>query len=333
MTSSAPEAPVATGSALGLSLRLDAAIDVPGLTPADARSARSARVRVDPEELRERWRAVAHGAERVRELRDGDALVLAVDHAPPAGYLLDAPGFARVLVAGDGSELLCDPEPGSEEWTTPLLAQALPLAATLQGLEVLHASGVRMGDGPLAGRAALFSGPQGAGKSSLAAALVRRGATLLSDDTVAIEQCEGALLAHGGPALLQLREQERERLSDQERAALGPETRALGRHRFAAAGACASAGPASAAPVPFGALLLLERATDGPLFERLRAVDPFALLACTFNLSVRSAERLTRHLDLAVALAATQRIYRVRVQPGVDATQLADALLERLPEP
>ncbi len=66
--------------------------------------------------------------------------------------------------------------------------------------------------------------------------------------------------------------------------------------------------------------------------ERIEAVDPFALLASTFNLSVRTPERLTRHLDLAVALAATGRIYRVRVQPGIDATRLADTLCERLPE-
>ncbi len=66
--------------------------------------------------------------------------------------------------------------------------------------------------------------------------------------------------------------------------------------------------------------------------ERIEAVDPFALLASTFNLSVRTPERLARHLDLAVALAATRRIYRLRVQPGTDATQLAEIVRERLLE-
>ena len=60
--------------------------------------------------------------------------------------------------------------------------------------------------------------------------------------------------------------------------------------------------------------------------ERIDAVDPFALLGSTFNLSVRTPERLIRHLDLAASLAATGRIYRLRVQPGIDATQLADVL-------
>jgi len=346
MPSRAPEAPAATRGALalGLSLRLDAAIDALGLTETDIDSAGAARVRVDPEELRERWRAVAERAERVRALGDGERVFLTVDFVPETGYLLDAPGFARMLVSPDGREILCNPEPEQERWEAPLLAQALPLAATLQGLEVLHASAVAVGDGPLAGRAALFSGPQGAGKSSLAGALVRRGATLLSDDTVAIEQREGTLLVHGGPALLQLRGEELERLRANERAALGPETRALRKHRFAVAatgrpqagapvpGTPASARPQSPAPVPFGALFLLERAAEGASVERLRAVDPFALLGCTFNLTVRTRERLTRHLDLAAALAGSDRVYRLRVTPDIDATRLAAILQETLPE-
>jgi hypothetical protein len=219
----------------------------------------------------------------------------------------------------DGGELLCDPLPGSAEWTTLIPAQALPLAATLRGLEVLHASGVVLG-----GRALLFAGAPGAGKSSLAAALLHRGAVLLSDDTVALELRDGAPLAHPGAALLHLQSGEHDRLSEDERAALGaaatfPHKRR--HHPFV-----------SASPAPFGGLFLLERAADGPPIERVAAVDPFALLASTFNLSVRTPERLVRHLDLAAALAATDCIYRLRVQPGVNATQLAGAVCEQLPE-
>ncbi len=83
----------------------------------------------------------------------------------------------------------------------------------------------------------------------------------------------------------------------------------------------------TASPAPFGELFLLERSTHGPPVERIEAVDPFALLASTFNLSVRTPERLVRHLDLAAALAATGRIHRLRVQPGMNATQLADTVL------
>jgi hypothetical protein len=343
-----PEAPTnpvreraARSTAFGLSLEVDPGIEIPGIeipgildapavrnldAPAPGRpvsalaSQPPTRVRLDPQELARRWSRVENTPERVRELRDGGAVLLTVELAPPAGYLLHAPGFGRILIAPDGTELICDPEPGSSEWVTLLPAQALPLAATLRGFEVLHASGV-----VLRGSAALFAGPPGAGKSSLAAALLCRGAAeLLSDDTVALQLRGGALIAHPGAALLHLQASENERLSTRERAILGPSTAFLSKRRYSPS--------VIASPVSFGELFLLERSTHGPPIERIEAVDPFALLACTFNLSVRTPERLVRHLDLAVALTATKRIYRLRVQPGTDATQLVEIVHEHLLE-
>jgi hypothetical protein len=318
-----PEAPaVAFAVAFGLTLEVDPRIEIPGIAGVDAPSDRAARqvptcVRLDPAELEQRWNAAAETAKRVREQRDGEAVLLSVDFAADAGYLISAPGVGRILVAADGAELLCDPEPGIAEWTTLIGAQALPLAATLQGLEVLHASGV-----VLAGKAVLLTGPPGAGKSSLAAALLQLGAALLSDDTVALEARDGSLIAHPGAALLHLRDAEHDRLSDSEREALGPGATFPGKQRYSPS--------VRASPTAFGGLYLLEHSSDGPPIERVEAVDPFALLASTFNLSVRTPDRLARHLDLASTLAATKRIYRLRVLPGVDATQLAHTLHEHL---
>jgi hypothetical protein len=325
-------------TAFGLPLELDPGIDIPGIAALDDHAARDpdarpaagplasppgsrqpTRVSLDPGELARRWSGAEHAAERVRELREEDVTLLTVDYAPPAGYLLHAPGFGRILSSPDGTELICDPEAGNPEWTALLTAQALPLAATLRGLEVLHASGVA-----LRGRAALFTGPTGAGKSSLAAALLRRGATLLSDDTVTLELRDASLLAHPGVGLLQLLADEHERLSARERAVLGPADAFMDKQRYTPTMATST--------VPFGELFLLERSSDGPIVERIETVDPFALLAGTFNLSVRTPERLVRHLDLAVALAATERIYRLRVQPGMNATELAEIVHARLLE-
>jgi hypothetical protein len=326
-----PEAPAGTvaestlhGAAFGLRLEIDPGIEIPGVGAATAPPPSSShfpttRVRIDPAELERRLRPAAPSAEVVRELRDGDAVLLTVEFARPAGYLLRAPGVGRILVAPDGGELLCDPLPGSVEWATLIPAQALPLAATLQGLEVLHASGVVVD-----GKAVLFAGAPGAGKSSLAAALLHRGAALLSDDVIALESREGVLVAHPGAALLHLQAVEHNRLSERERAALGAPTAFPHKPRYHPR--------VSASPAPFGGLFLLERSTHAPPVERLAAVDPFALLASTFNLSVRTPERLVRHLDLAAALAATGRVHRLRVQPGVNATQLADAVRQQLPE-
>jgi hypothetical protein len=315
----------ARSAAFGLPLEIDPRIEISGIpvldAPPPAAPAQAAtRVRLDPRELARRWSSAEHTPENVRELRDGERLLLSVELAPPAGYLMHAPEFGRILIAPDGTELLCDPEPGSSEWSTLLTAQALPLAATLRGLEVLHASGV-----VLMGGAALFAGPSGAGKSSLAAALLRRGATLLSDDTVALEPRDGTLIAYPGAALLQLGATEHERLSTRERTVLGAPETFLGKQRYSPS--------VSASPAPLHELFLLERATHGPPIERIEAVDPFALLASTFNLSVRTPERLRRHLDLAVALAATEHVYRLRIQPGVNATQLAEIVHEHLAAP
>jgi hypothetical protein len=313
-----------THTAFGLQLELDPRIAIPGLAPAAAGSGTTgatsppSRVRLDPHELERRWQARSAAPTRVREVRFGEELIRTIDFAEPAGYLLWNRDHGRVLISPDGRELLCEPDPANEQWGTIVAAQALPLAATLRGLEVLHASGVVIDD-----RAVLITGPAGAGKSSLAAALLRAGGRLLSDDAVALQLRDGALIAHAGSLAVQLRAAEHERLSATERAALGhPAGTAEGKQRYVS-----SVAPP---PAPLGVLFLLERSAAQPTLERLDAVSPFALLASTFNLSVRTAERLRRQLDVVSAIAAGGAVHRLRVQPDVDATRLARLVLDHL---
>ncbi|HWY90159.1 MAG TPA: hypothetical protein VNY31_05750 [Solirubrobacteraceae bacterium] len=307
-------------TAFGLALRIDPRISIPelGSRPDSVSAELPSHVRVDPDELRRRWDALATRPERVREIHYGETLLRSVDVAEPAGYLLWARDFGRVLISPDGIELLCEPDPANEDWASIISAQALPLAATLRGLEVLHASGV-----VLDGRAVLVTGPPGAGKSSLAAALVRAGGQLLSDDAVALALSDATLTAHSGSVALQLRAAEHERLSAEERAALGRLAGSIdGKHRYVSTGVPDAA--------PLGGLFLLERSAAEPAVERLGAVDPFELIASTFNLSVRTPERLRRQLDVVSAIASGGLAHRLRVQPGVDAGRLAAIVREHM---
>jgi len=183
---------------------------------------------------------------------------------------------------------------------------------------VLHASGV-----VLRGSAALFAGPQGAGKSSLAAALLRRGAALLSDDTVALQPRGGALIAHPGAALLHLRADEHERLSTRERAVLGSPTAVLGKQRYSPS--------VTASPAPLRELFLLERSTHGPPSSASRRSTPSRCWRApsTCRCGRQSAWSATRPGGRP---GRHGRIYRLRVQPGIDATQLAEIVHEYLLE-
>lgn len=308
--------------AFGLPLRIDPRIAIPGLggavpAPLDLRRSPSL-IMLAAEELERRWRSSRHAAARMREIRFGEALVRTVDFAEPAGYLLWAQGYGQVLISPDGLQLLCAPDLANPQWAGILAAQALPLAATLRGFEVLHAAGVM-----LDGNAILFAGPSGAGKSSLAAALVGIGARLLSDDAVALELSDEVLIAHSGSLALQLRAAEHERLSGNDLECLGRAAGTIeGKHRYI--------GNAMPACGPLGCLFLLERSERQPAIEQLHAVDPFELLASTFNLSVRTPERLRRQLDCVAALAASGCVFRLRVQPGIDASRLAELVHEHL---
>lgn len=307
-------------TAFGLALLIDPRISAPGLgqSHSSAPARAPSRVRLDAEELHRRWAALTTRPVRVREVYAGKTLLRSVDFAEPAGYLLWVRDFGRVLISPDGFELLCEPDPENPEWATIVSAQALPLAATIRGLEVMHASGV-----VLDGRAVLLMGPAGAGKSSLAAALLRAGAELLSDDVVALALSDGTLLAHAGSMALQLRAAEHERLSARERTALGRPAGTVEDKRRYVSGEAPDA-------APLGCVFLLERSAREPAVERLAAVDPFELIASTFNLSVRTPARLRRQLDVVSAIASSGLAHRLRVQPGVDATRLATIIQEYL---
>ncbi|MEZ5645281.1 MAG: hypothetical protein R3E99_09045 [Burkholderiaceae bacterium] len=112
--------------------------------------------------------------------RDGAEVVLSLARHG-ADYWLRFPGLAdfllqphslRVVVAGDTST-----DPNTLEHL--LVDQVLPRLLAHLGSLMVHASAVQIGE-----HHALFIGPSGRGKSTLAALLKRRGHSVLSDDCV-----------------------------------------------------------------------------------------------------------------------------------------------------
>ncbi len=250
---------------------------------------------------------------------DGSS-VLRIEAHPAAGYLIGGAGYGTHRLSGDGRQVACSRRGGDDDgWERLLIAQVLPFAALLHGLEVFHASAVVAGQ-----RAVALAGPSRAGKSSVAYELCRRGAAFLADDVLALERSGEELLAHAGaavtsldPAGLEADAPHKPRDDDREVLSITPRERLV---RTEGAGG----------PAPLAALFLLDRHPDGPSQPRFQPVaDARLLLAATFNFVLAEPERLRRLLDVC-ALAAAQRVERVSFGAAVDAAQLAVAIDLRL---
>ncbi len=101
--------------------------------------------------------------------------------AMPGRFLLHVDDVARYFVA-DGRDVVIERRGGSDHDISVYLTGSV-LAAVLQqrGVATLHASAVQTNAG-----AVLFLGKSGAGKSSLLAALIKRGYPMMADDVAGV---------------------------------------------------------------------------------------------------------------------------------------------------
>jgi hypothetical protein len=182
-------------------LPLTSSFPLPGLTPVPAQ----------PDALSLQLASCAE-IERVWSDADGEPVwVTAIDGRPytmtrgrDGDYLMAYGQDARFLLSPDFRELRCCPaRPSEAAWRRFLLDTVLWSSSLLRGVELLHASAVQDGVGVTA-----FAAFSGGGKSSLARELMRRGASLFTDDILALPPAHGELRAHPGPALMNLPRQE-----------------------------------------------------------------------------------------------------------------------------
>jgi hypothetical protein len=249
---------------------------------------------------------------------DGNVLFRIEAHRE-RGYRVSGPKHGVHLLSADGRRLRCDPRGCPDEvWQRLVIAQVLPFAALLQGLEVLHASAVALG-----GAAVALLGSSGAGKTSVALELCRLGGEFLADDVAALEIREEALLIHPGTQLAGLDHAEAHRLELV--GAPRPESILASDERERLLRMDGASHPA-----PLAGLFFLDRRVDGPpepSFEPIE--DAKWLLSATFNFVLDTPDRLRGLLDVC-ALAARCRAERVLAGATADATQLAEAIERRM---
>jgi hypothetical protein len=260
-------------------------------------------------------------AELVSDERGLDGEVIFQIEAAEKAYRFHGPAYGCTVLSEEGTVAQGAPgEEGFAGWQRLLVAQVIPFAAALQGLEVLHAGAVVVD-----GKGVALSGPSGSGKTSLALALQRRGAELLADDVLAVERVGDGLLAHPGAPISGIDLAEAERLGSQGSGEQAGVLAVNAREQVARAALVPG-------PVPLGALFLLDPKREGPEQPSFEAEgDPRQLLASTFNLLLASPERLAGLLDVCARLAAG-RVERVTFGPSTDPDELAAAIWARLSE-
>jgi hypothetical protein len=250
--------------------------------------------------------------------------VPAPSHSQPAvvargrRYLMDEAGFGLFEVSPGGRSVTCaPPRIPAWRWQRHLFGRVLPFASALRGLEPWHAGGVAVDGGGIA-----LAGDAGAGKSSLASALVLEGGTLLSDDVLALSAVGSEVLAHPGPALMSLRNSTLKRLGAQA-------LRKLGCPIGADSSSVRLTVPRQEHAVRLSAVYLLESvpARRRASLTEVDAPDPRRLLASTFVFALTSRERLARQLDVCAAIARSIRVVHAATPIGFDPRRLASQLL------
>jgi hypothetical protein len=310
---------IARYDVFGLQVESPIPIEAAPLRPTTGAFRRVSLEQVAPAALAALWRPREARSVIERRTQRG-RLVMSIDSHPHLGYRVAAPGHGRYVVSGDGTQIryALSPTPGWR-WQRLLFAQALPLAAALQGLELFHASAVVIG-----GRALAFVAAAGMGKSSVAAHMVAGGASFLTDDVLSLEPVSGAVLAHPGPRLAGIEAPELRTLASDGRGRLG---QIVGR-----SGKIYLSVPAIGRTSHLDAVYFLERSGASRELRILDSSppDPRLLLSSSFISYLTAADFLVEHLDACARIAQAVRVSRVLIPPSVGAPAVASVVEEHV---
>ena len=199
-------------------------------------------------------------------------------------------GLAEFLVSADGLPAITFGwiGPASQEaFQVYLLGQALSFALVKRGHEPLHATSVVVD-----GRAVVFLGNSGFGKSSLAACFLRAGHQLLTDDLLMLREGPEGFTAYPGPPRIKLfPDMARRHLGER---VTGPPMNLATKKRVIAL----EPHQRCLTPVPLGAIYALASPREVARKQRVRietlsSRQAFVtLVANTFNYLIVGADRL-----------------------------------------
>ncbi len=228
--------------------------------------------------------------------------------------IVEFPGWATFELGRDLVKLRRDDTDDDDDLVAHLLLDHIvPRVVALRGDLMLHASGVV---GP-SGKAHLFLGPSGTGKSTLATALAAAGWLLLDDDGIRLVESNGAWCAVPGYAGVRL-------LPDSAQAvvphlvAQRPMSKGHPKHRYPVDGTSLRIAPA---PVPIGRIHLLERSesADAPSSTALSFADGITMLIeHAFHLAEEPATITRQAFEHAADVAEAIPLHRFLAPAGLD---------------
>ncbi|CDX26557.1 conserved hypothetical protein [Mesorhizobium sp. ORS 3324] len=229
------------------------------------------------------------------------------------------------FLISDACRIDVDPAPGIDDplLAFPLLGPVLALTLHQRGLLILHASAIAVG-----GQSAIFMGDKGAGKSTMAGAMIRAGHLLITDDVVALDLSDASqpMILPGFPQL---------KLA----------TDAAGAIRIGQAEVRPQVHPQidkeqhrlrqgfSGEAVPAARIYVLERGdqaaiTPLPGTSALPAVIKFSYVT-RFGRQALVGDFASTHLSQCARLAAETGVRRLEVPAGLERIDEAVALIER----
>jgi hypothetical protein len=245
----------------------------------------------------------------LRYRRTFDGCPYSMLEGPSGDLLLHYGDRALFHLSGDQRLLRCAVTAGPERSPERvLLDTVLWTASLLQGFEMIHASAVETASGVIA-----LAGRSGAGKTTLASELIRRGGWLFADDIVALGARDGGVLAYPGPPLMNL---------PLDLALEGADVLArFGDEQWV----CLPSGDRRAQAL--AAVILIDRAPAAP--AGCAAIQATGLTLLPFAVGFPHLDDRARpRFELLSGVAATARILHLTADPSLPAVALCD-LVER----